>query len=105
MEVPEIDVRTLAERLDEGATLIDVRQLEEWEQVRVPNVPLIPLDQFVDRIAEVLTDGVVHVICKSGGRSGQAVAFLREQGVDAINVTGGTMAWVDAGLPTESGAK
>jgi rhodanese-related sulfurtransferase len=33
-----------------------------------------------------------------------AAEFLRAEGRDAVNVAGGTTAWVDAGLPTESGS-
>jgi len=42
-------------------------------------------------------DGPVHVICKSGGRSMRACEFLDEQGVDAVNIAGGTMSWVMSG--------
>jgi rhodanese-related sulfurtransferase len=31
------------------------------------------------------------------------VEFLRAQGVDAVNVTGGSLAWRDAGHPVDSG--
>jgi len=37
------------------------------------------------------------VICKSGGRSARAVEFLRGQGIDAVNVAGGTLAWLETG--------
>ena len=40
----------------------------------------------------------VQVICKVGGRSARATAFLRDQGVDAVNVIGGMLAWAAAGL-------
>lgn len=104
MEAPEIGVTELAKRREEGATLIDVRQPEEHAEVRVPGARLIPLGELPDRVDEVPTDGPVYVICKSGGRSATAVAWLRERGIDAVNVAGGTMAWRDAGLPIESGA-
>ena len=44
---------------------------------------------------------LVH--CKSGARSAEAVRLLRERGLDAVDVTGGVLAWVqdvDPSLPT-----
>lgn len=103
MEIPEIDVLELARELQGGGALIDVRQLEEWEEARVPGVKLIPLDELEARVGEVPTDGRLYVICKSGGRSGHAVKFLRHRGVDAVNVAGGTLAWVASGEQVDSG--
>jgi len=102
-EVPEIDVRTLAEERAEGAPLVDVRRPDEWEDVRAPGAVLIPLGDLVARVDEVPTDATVYVICRTGARSAKAVEYLRSAGVDAVNVAGGTLAWRDAGLPTDTG--
>jgi rhodanese-related sulfurtransferase len=55
------------------------------------------------RVAELPTDGSIFVICAVGGRSARAVQFLRNQGLDATNVAGGTMAWVESGRPVVTG--
>lgn len=102
-DIPLIDVGELAGLLREGAVLIDVREPDEFAEARAAGARLIPLQSVPDRIDECRSEGVVYVICKSGGRSGKAVEFLRSQGIDAINVTGGTLAWLAAGLPHESG--
>jgi rhodanese-related sulfurtransferase len=102
MDIPEIDVATLAERRAEGATLIDVREDDEFATARVPGAQHIPLGQVVERIDEVPTEGTVYVICARGGRSAKAAEHFRSQGIDAVNVAGGTLSWIDAGLPTES---
>ena len=101
MEVPEIDVVELAARREEGAPIIDVRRPEEYEEVRVPGVRLIPLPDVPERIDEVPTEGTVYVICATGVRSAKAAAHFRPIGIDAVNVAGGTVAWADAGLPVE----
>jgi rhodanese-related sulfurtransferase len=101
MEVPEIDVTELAARRAEGAVLIDVRTPREYEDARVPGAVLIPLGEVVERIEEVPTDGTVYVICARGPRSAKAVEHFRAQGIDAVNVAGGTVAWIDAGLPVD----
>jgi molybdopterin-guanine dinucleotide biosynthesis protein A/rhodanese-related sulfurtransferase len=103
MDVPEIDVLQLHERLGEGAPLIDVREDDELAEARVPGVHHIPLGQVAERIAEVPTSGTVYVICARGARSAKAAAHYRAAGIDAVNVAGGTLAWMDAGLPIESG--
>ena len=36
MDVPEIDVDELERQLEAGAVLIDVREPDEWVEVRVP---------------------------------------------------------------------
>ena len=51
------------------------------------------------------TDGTVYLICKSGGRSARAAEFLIPQGVEAVNVAGGTMAWTDSGRPVVAGGE
>ncbi len=101
MDVPEIGVVELAARRDEGAPIIDVRRPAEFEEVRVPGVHLIPLADVPERIDEVPTDGTVYVICATGARSARAVERFRAQGIDAVNIAGGTVAWIDAGLPVD----
>ena len=103
MDVPEIDVDDLAERREAGQAVLDVRTVEEWEEARVPGVLLIPLGELVERIDEVPDDGPVPVICATGVRSLQAAEYLRRQGVDAMNVVGGTMASMSAGFDVERG--
>jgi rhodanese-related sulfurtransferase len=102
--VPEIDVTELAARRDEGAPLIDVREDDEFTAARVPGARHIPLGEVVERIDEVPTTGTVYVICARGGRSARAVEHFRSLGIDAVNVAGGTVGWIDAGLPIDADA-
>jgi rhodanese-related sulfurtransferase len=103
-DIPEIDVIELASHHAGGAPLIDVREPAEFAAVRIPGSLHIPLGEVVARLSEVPTDATVFVICARGARSARAVEHYRAQGIDAVNVAGGTIAWVDAGLPTEEGA-
>lgn len=106
-EIPAIDVGTLKELLEapggEGVVVFDVRQPDEFAEVRIPGAVLVPLGTVPDRVDEFEGRGTVYVVCRSGNRSGQAVGFLRNNGIDAINVAGGTMAWVESGAPVDSG--
>lgn len=103
MDVPEIDVDELAEQLAAGAPVVDVREPDEYAEARIPGVTPIPLGEVGERVAEVPADHTVFVVCRSGGRSAQAVAFLREQQIDAVNVAGGTLAWIESGREVDHG--
>ena len=51
------------------------------------------------RFAEIPTDADLVVVCKVGARSAQVVAYLRAQGVQARNLSGGMLEWASAGRP------
>ena len=101
-EVPEIDVMTLAGMIDE-VVLIDVREPDEYVEAHAPGAILIPLATIPDSLDRLPSDQVIHVICAAGGRSARAVEFLRANGFDAINIAGGTGAWIQSGATTLSG--
>ena len=101
--VPEVDVDELQDRLAGGAVLLDVREPDEVDEVRVPGGIRIPLQSVPERMDELPSDGTLYVICALGGRSRAAAEFLLTNGIDAVNVAGGTNAWVAADFPTESG--
>ncbi len=104
MDVPEIDIEELERRLPDGPVLVDVREPDEWADVRIAGAVHIPLAEVPDRLGEIPAAGPVLVICARGGRSFNAARWLRAQGVDAINVAGGTLGWLEAGKPVERGA-
>ena len=103
VEVPEVDVHELEIALIQGAVLIDVREAEEFEGVRVPGACLIPLVEVAERRGEIPNGSRVYVSCAKGGRSRVATGLLREDGTDAVNVVGGTTAWLEAGKTVDSG--
>jgi rhodanese-related sulfurtransferase len=101
----EIEVTTddLANALAEGVPVIDVRNPDEYAEVRIPGVRLIPLPELNDRMDEVPTGQRVYVVCAAGGRSLTAAKALNEAGFDTVSVVGGTKAWAAEGRPVESG--
>ncbi|MEJ3405174.1 rhodanese-like domain-containing protein [Rathayibacter sp. YIM 133350] len=88
--------------LGDDAVIIDVREVDEVAQVRVPGALNIPMSQFVDRIGE-LPEGTLYVMCAAGARSARVTEFLEQQGYDAINVSGGIGEWAAGGHPVERG--
>jgi rhodanese-related sulfurtransferase len=103
MAVPVVTVDELADLLAAGARLVDVREHDEWIEARVPDVPLVPLATVPGSLKSFHGEGPVYVICRSGARSGQAAKFLSEQGIDAVNVAGGTLAWIESGRDVQAG--
>lgn len=98
--IAEIDVDELARRLDAGATLLDVREVDEYREAHVPGAVLLPLSELPDRIEDVPAAGggsPLLVICRSGGRSMRAAELLATAGIEAVNVAGGTTAWMSSG--------
>ena len=89
-------------RETEGVQLLDVRERDEYERVRIPEVTLIPLGEVPDRHQELDPDRPVLCICAGGVRSMRAAQFLSQQGFkELVNLAGGTKAWVMDGLPAE----
>jgi rhodanese-related sulfurtransferase len=99
----EIDIEGLEGALAEGAALLDVRQPQEYAAAHVPGAVLVPMDQVVARIDELTRDEPLYVICKVGSRSAAVAEFLSVHGFDAVNVAGGTAAWVRSGRPYDQG--
>jgi rhodanese-related sulfurtransferase len=84
--------------------LVDVRERSEFIQVRAPGAVLYPTSSFLLRFEELPRDRPLHVICNSGSRSAAVTAWLLRNGwTDVLNVAGGMVAWVRAGLETRRG--
>ncbi|SDH85409.1 Rhodanese-related sulfurtransferase [Sinosporangium album] len=101
MMVPEVDVRAVPD----DAYVLDVREHDEWQAGHAPTAVHIPLGELQSRVAEVPKGAQVYVICRVGGRSAHAAAWLNHGGWDAVNVGGGMQSWAAAGLAmvSESG--
>jgi len=102
-----IAVTELKAKMDSGEKfmLIDVREPGEFEIVRIPGSVLIPKQEFLSGSAlERLPQDVPIILhCKSGVRSAECLAVLKQAGfADATHVAGGVVAWVkqiDPALP------
>ena len=98
-----VDPLTAKTRLENGAVLIDVREQDEFDQVRVPGATLIPLSEFATRFTEMPKDQEVVLMCAGGIRSAQAAQFAAQHGFKLTNLEGGISAWHAEGLPVEFG--
>ncbi|WP_404450562.1 rhodanese-like domain-containing protein [Virgibacillus necropolis] len=93
----EITTKDLALKLKNGKNIsvIDVREDEEVAQGIIPGARHIPLGQIQDRLDEIPKGQHHFMVCRSGGRSGKACAFLIEKGYNVTNMAGGMLAWKD----------
>lgn len=103
MTIHEITVDELDKLLDDGAHLVDVREPHEYDAARVPGGILVPLASVPDRLDEFPADRTTYVICRSGSRSRKACEFVAAHGREAVNVAGGTLAWIESGRAVDAG--
>ncbi len=76
-------------------TLLDVREKMEYDICHLNGV-LIPLQQLPERLAELNKEHYIVVHCRSGGRSRNAMQFLKSQGFAKVsNLSGGILEWAD----------
>jgi len=86
--------------------LVDVREPAEYEIVRIPGSVLIPKGEILsgEALSRLPQDRQIVLHCKSGVRSAEALAALKQAGFsNAVHVQGGVLAWirqVDPSLPS-----
>jgi rhodanese-related sulfurtransferase len=98
----EITPAQAYEKYRDGAFFLDVRTPAEYAQEHIANSVLIPLDELPSRLSEVPRDRDVVVVCRSGARSKEGSAILRQAGYTRVTcLTGGIQAWVEAGYAVE----
>lgn len=99
MKITPADAKTL---IDEGAKLIDVREVDEHARERIPGADLMPLSQLGGHLPSVGDVDAVIFHCRTGGRTEAAAEHLESAtGQRAFILEGGIDAWRKAGLPTD----
>jgi len=99
------DLKAMQDRGDD-IFLVDVREINEYEIVSIPGATLIPKGEFLNGSAleKLPQDKKIVLHCKSGVRSAEALAVVKNAGFgDAVHVGGGVVAWVnqiDPSLPS-----
>ena len=103
----EVSVGQTKAMLDQNpeTVLIDCREQNEYDTVKIDRARLIPMSELKSRVGELaeVGDKPVIVHCHHGGRSLKVAKFLRENGVpQAQSMAGGIDAWateVEPGMP------
>ena len=112
MTVTAINPQAFAKLCNEGKKidLIDVRTPVEYREVHVEIARNVPLDQLdpaaLMQARNGTTNEPLYLICRSGSRGQQACEkFLQAGFSNVVNIEGGTMACVEAGVPVVRGRK
>ena len=103
-EIPEVSVEDVRQRLarDHAATLLDVREKEEYREGHLQGAVSLPRGFLEIRVEETVPDKQAPIIayCGGGTRSLIAARTLKEMGYgNVVSMTGGFTAWKNAGLP------
>jgi thiosulfate sulfurtransferase len=103
--IPDLSPEQAWQRMNEGgATLVDVREPDEYSLLHAEGAISIPLSVLGERYQEIPREGDLMLICHIGERSLLAAAFLRRLGWDQVfNVEGGTDQWEASKLPLGRG--
>lgn len=95
----------LSEKMKNGKKpfVLDVRQPHEYNQSHIDGAKLIPLGELASRLNELPKNREIVCVCQSGNRSGSATKLLLNAGYNAVNLSGGMLAWRSARLPVKKG--
>jgi rhodanese-related sulfurtransferase len=88
-----------------SSSVIDVRTPVEFAEVHVPQARSVPLDELKPVSLQLQKDQPVYLLCRSGQRATKAAEKFGKEGfTQPVVVEGGTLAWIDAGLPVNRSA-
>jgi rhodanese-related sulfurtransferase len=101
-KIEQVSVADVKEKLADDIQFVDVRRPAEHAAGHAPKTTNLPLNILAKEIGKLNPDQPTYVLCQSGYRSSLGTSILEIAGFKEIyNVTGGTKAWMDAGLDTE----
>lgn len=105
--IKNVSVKETKEALkDKNVQFIDVRTMGEYASGHAEKAINLPLDRLGNSLSKLNNSKPVYVICQSGMRSMQGASILANAGFSEVyNVSGGTSAWMSAGLKTNKGSK
>ena len=92
MSIENINGKQLKKMIDEKPEeleIIDVREQDEYDLIKIKGSKLIPLSEIGSRINEIDWTKKVILVCRSGSRSGYIAQMLVAHGKDTINLAGG----------------
>jgi rhodanese-related sulfurtransferase len=97
--VAQADVADLPAEFGPAAVLLDVREHDEWRRGHAAGARHIPMGEVPARVNEIEPGAKLYVVCKAGGRSQKVAQYLAGNGYAPVNVSGGMLAWANAGRP------
>ncbi|KAA3610217.1 MAG: rhodanese-like domain-containing protein [Calditrichaeota bacterium] len=102
--IKNINADQAKEEFDNGTEFVDVREYNEFLQVRIPGSKLIPMSEMNARFQEFPKENPVVVYCRSGSRSASLLFQLYSMGYEnLLNLRDGIIEWHQKQYPMESG--
>lgn len=95
--VPQVGPSEAIRLLEQGATLLDVREDDEWRAGHAPQAVHAALSRLTADDPSLSSSATLVIVCRSGRRSDQVASALRRLEFDACNLAGGMQAWQSAG--------
>lgn len=90
----EWSAKEVESKLEKGMlNIVDVREVDEVKEGRIPDSVNIPLGLLEFRMHELDKNKEYVLVCRSGGRSGRACQLLESHGFKVVNMEGGMLAW------------
>lgn len=98
MSIKPIDVKTAESMVSQGATLVDVRESQEFAAVHIPGSINVPLSRIAHGPLPAEVKKPIIFFCQSGARTRFNAGTLDQVGGEgACIMEGGIMAWHAAG--------
>jgi rhodanese-related sulfurtransferase len=90
-----IEPREISAMLERGEKflLLDCREPWEFEAAHIQGATLIPMRQIPQKLEAIPKDQPVVVYCHAGMRSFDVASWLKQQGVNALSMSGGIDRW------------
>ena len=89
-----VDISQVQQLQDDGAVVLDVREVEEFAEGHIIEAVNAPLSEIKTGDRAVLDKKQSYiVICRSGSRSQEASELLIKDGYDVVNVSEGMSSW------------
>ena len=100
--IPAVSVTEAAAAVTAKDTaFIDIRTPEEYAEGHAVGAVNIPLEEVGAAAERLKQFAKVYIICRTGARSGVAVSKLIQAQVNAFNIAGGTVEWIQRGFPMD----
>jgi rhodanese-related sulfurtransferase len=99
-----LDPTAFSAKVAQGATLIDVRTVEEYAEGHIEGALNLDINNagFEENVKMLDPKKEYVVYCASGVRSGKAADIMRKDGFTSVyTLSGGIKTWKEKGLPLE----
>ncbi|MEK7433063.1 MAG: rhodanese-like domain-containing protein [Cyanobacteriota bacterium] len=83
--------------------LLDVREQNEYQEVHIKDIKLLPLSILPQEISKLDKNAKYITICRSGKRSAAAAEQMEKIGLNVVSMKGGMLSWIEKKLPVVKG--